>query len=178
MMDFELIWPRFAWVLDEMRNGMAFFEGYVPVLGQPDLLSPLRKLIERAESHTFRTSIWSSETTESDWAPEHGAVDYVDFFESGRIHTLHFDYEVRAGATPLSLRLLFDKDGDKVAMEVVCYRETILAAPDPRQAVSDAISEFGLLKRLFHGDALFFGPDTLDLPQSAEVYSREWLRIE
>jgi hypothetical protein len=184
MMDFDLIWPRFCWVLDDMRNGMAFFEGYVPILGETDLLGPLRKLIKRAENHTFRTSIWSSEATASDWDKEYSDDDYVAFFESGRIYTLHFDYEVRVGNTPLFLKLLFDRDKrevgkePEVALEIVCYRETILAAPDTKRAIFDAVSELCTLKQLFHGDALFLGPDTFERPASRTSYSKDWLRIE
>ena len=182
MMRFDEIWPRFSWVIEEMRNGMCFFEGYVPSLGGSGLLDPLSKLMERADSHTFRMSTWSNETAASDWSRQYSVGEYVEFFESGGIHTLNFDYEVLASRTPLVLKLLFNRDRSggqsEVALEIVCYRDTLLSSPEPKQAIADAIAEFRALKFLFCGDALFLGPDTLDRPRSATDFSPEWLRIE
>lgn len=178
MMDFDEIWSQFSWVLEDMRNGMAFFEGYIPTLDENDLLASLQELIDRAEGHSFRSSTWSSDTTASDWDGEYSDAQYVAFFSSGRIYTLHFDYEVKVGGTPLSLKLMFDRHGRKVALEIVCYRDTILASPNPKRAIADAIAELRTLKQLFRGDALMLGPDTLERPASAIGYSKDWLRIE
>src|SRR3546814_12495449 len=118
-MDFDEIWPRFSWVLEDMRNGIAFFEGYVPVLGEGDLLGPLQAIIERAESHSFRTSTWSSDTTPSDWEGEYSDSEYVSFFGPGRIYTLNFDYAGQVGETPLRLQLMFRSEERRGGQECV-----------------------------------------------------------
>lgn len=179
MMDFDDIWPHFSWVLDDMRDhGMVFFEGYIPILGQRELSAPLAALVDRAVSHTFMRSTWSNEADVSLWNQDHDTATYLSFFESRQILTLHFDYEACIGRTPLVLKLMFDRDDSRTALEIICYRDAILASSDPKQAVADAIAEFRNLKQLFRGDALLLGPDTVDVPTSATEFPQVWLRIE
>jgi len=178
MMKFDEIWPHFSWVIEEMRDGMGFFEGYITSIGENNLLVPLSKLIWRARSHSFTSSAWSDETTEADRERDYDAADYVAFFDSGRIAMLDFEYEFRAGNADLDQKLMFDRDEAGTALEIICFRDAILSSPEPKQVIADAISEFRHLKHLFQGDALFLGPDTLDYPQSATDYPRAWLKIE
>lgn len=179
MKNFDEIWPWFGPVMEEMKyEGMCFFEGYIPSIAERALLSPLSELEGRAKYCNCIMSTWSNETTELDWNKVYDLAEYVDFFSSGRILRLHFDYEVRSGGTNLSQKLMFDKDDRATSLEIICYREPILSSPNPRQAVADAVSEICNLKRLFAGDALFLGPDTLDYPKSATDNPKEWLRIE
>lgn len=174
-MEFDEIWPLFDWVLDEMRSGMGFFEGYLPTI-RSDLLPPLTTLIDRSQSHDFTTSTWSNDTTETGGNTDYSVPEFIEFFRSGDIVMLDFDYTVQTRA--LELRLMFEKDDTGTALEIICYREPILGSDNPKEAVATAISEFRYLRRLFQGDALFIGPDTLDYPESATEYPKVWLRIE
>ena len=99
MMNFDEIWPRFGDVVEDMRQGMAFFEGYIPRVAKCNLFSPLLELSERANTHSLECSIWSDESTESDWNKDYEMSEYVAFFGSGKIVTLHFDYEILTGST-------------------------------------------------------------------------------
>ncbi|NNE84815.1 MAG: hypothetical protein HKN28_12690 [Alphaproteobacteria bacterium] len=147
-------------------------------MAETNLIIPLLELGERANWHSLTAAIWSDETTESDWNKNYELAEYVAFFDSRKVVMLHFDYEIRVGNTNLSQRLMIEKFHRETALEIICYREPILSASNPKQAISDAVSEFRNLKRLFQGDALFLGPDTLNYPKSPTDYPKEWLKIE
>lgn len=177
-MNFNSIWPRFKWVIDELKEGMCFFEGYIPTISEDELLSPLSNLISRARNHSFKSSVWSNDTSESDWEKEYSHSQYVESFYSNKIHMLHFDYELETDAIVLSHRLIFERDDVNTALEIICYRGPILESIDPKESVKTAICEFQFLKNLFKGNALFIGPDTLDYPSSSTEYPDLWIKIE
>ena len=177
-MEFDEIWPRFSYVIDEMKDGMCFFEGYVPSVGDRNLLPLLSYVFEHANSHRVGHCVWSDDATDEEMAKGCDATSCVDLFDSGRVVLMSFNYEVQAGNTQLRHRLFFEKIDSRIPLEILCDRGPILSSPDPRAAVAEAVSEFRRLKRMFKGDALFVGPDTVQYPESADDYPSCWLRIE
>lgn len=179
MMNFEQIWSEFKWVIDEMKDGMCFFEGYIPSIGQEDLGKKLRKLIGASITCTFMDSVWSNDTTESDWEKEHTPSEYIEFFTSDKILILHLNYEKKTDDIVINLKLIFEKENGLLkTLEIICYRESILGSNNPEKAVEIVINELRYLNQLFKGDSLFIGPDTLNYPKNKNENLKEWLRIE
>ena len=175
--DFDTIWRKFDWVIDEMKNGMCFFEGYIPIVGASDLNQPLSIIKESSRSYDYSCSIWANDTSEEDWEQTYEASEYIGFFTEGRIVVLHFNYEYEVDGIMLNQKLMFDRNPMATSLEIICYREAILESGSPKDTVATAISEFRRLKRLFQGDSLFIGPDTLDYPKSSNDYPGHWLKI-
>ena len=154
---------------------MYCFEGYVPKVGESELDAPLSELIRASCGHGFEHSIWSDDSSEADWNKNYTTREYLDLFEAGRIHILHFDYSKQTHDVTLSLKLMFDRD---TSLEIICYREPILKSPNRRDAVRYAIDEFRVLRQVFRGSSLFVGPDTSSYPKSDTDYPNEWMKIE
>jgi hypothetical protein len=169
---------QFSWVLQDMREGGCFFEGYIPTIGVEDLWSALSNVLSNADHYTFQGSVWAEDTTKADWEKSWSPHQYVEFFHSGRIIVLCLSYGPVADNIALEQMLMFDKDERSTTLEIICYREPILEYPNPKEAVRTAIHGFRRLKSLFEGDALFIGPDNLDYPKSSAEYPSHWLRIE
>ena len=176
-MEFDDIWTRFSHVIDEMKDGMCFFEGYVPSVGDHNLLPPLLGVFEGADIHRVGHCVWADDAADQKMADGNDMASCVDQFLAGRVPLLGFDYEFHTGRTKLQHRLFFEKIDTRIPLEVLCDRGPILSSPDPRSAVADAISEFRRIKHLFQGDALFIGPDTVQYPESADDYPSCWLRV-
>jgi hypothetical protein len=176
---FDDIWPQFSWVIDELREeGMCFIEGYIPLIGQTDLLTPISELIGRSKCFDFSYSVWSENTTETERERDYSSAEYTELFRSNQVVTLHFDYEYETDHIVLNQKLMIEKNDSEISLEIICYREAILQSDDSKEAVETALSEFRYLKHLFDGDALLIGPDTLDYPVSGTEFPKEWLRIE
>ncbi len=178
-MNFEQIWPEFKWVIDEMKDGMCFFEGYIPTIGQEDLSKKLQKLIDASVTYTFMYSVWSNDTTESEWEKEYTLSEYIGFFSINKILLLHFNFEKKIDDIVINLKLIFEKEnGILKTLEIICYREPILGSGNPKKAVEVAINELRYLRQLFEGDSLFIGPDTLNYPKNKNEHLKEWLKID
>jgi hypothetical protein len=177
-LSFGDIWPQFDWVLEEMRSGMAFFEGYVTSIDHVQLLPGINELIGLASFHGFDSTVWANGTDSSVMKKDYTPDEYVRFFHEEIIVCLSFYYERKVPALELEQKLNFDLGPPSTTMDMICFRDQFLESADPKAAVEAAIGEFRFLKQLFKGDALFIGPDTLDYPTSADNYSNAWLRIE
>ncbi len=177
-MNFNSIWSQFNWVIDKMKEGMCFFEGYIPGIGQDDLLFSLSELIRRTRIQSFKSSVWSNDISEAEREKEYTPSQYVELFHTNKIVLLGFYYELETDIVVINQKLMFEKTKAATALEIICYREPILGSNNPKEAVRSAIREFQHLNHLFKGNALFIGPDTLSYPTSSTEYPNEWLRIE
>jgi hypothetical protein len=179
MLDFEIIWSKFDWVIDDMKDGMCFFEGYIPSIDQSCLDSKLSEIAKVSQSYNLGTSVWSDSATEAEWEKEYSIPESIDHFRKGKIVLLHFNYEKKINKAILNFKLIFEKSNEAVtALDIICYREPILRNIDPKGAIEKSINELCLLKRLFHGDSLFIGPDNLNYPKNKDDIPKEWLKIE
>ena len=177
-MTFEQIWLNFSWIIDEMKDGMCFFEGYIPSVETEDLQPRLSELINNSQSWSSLYSVWSNNTTKSDWERKYTISEYLEFFRAGKIILLHFDYERKTEGLSIHQKLIFEKCGEILTLEIICYREAILESAYPKDALEKSISELRYIKKLFNGDSLFIGPDTLNYPKNKDDNPKEWLRIE
>ena len=177
-LSFDEIWPQFDWVLEEMRSGMAFFEGYVTTIDRERLLPGINELIRLSDFHGFDLTVWANGTDSIVMEEDYTPAEYVGFFNAGNIVTLSFYYERSYPALELEQKVNFEQEQASTTMNMICFRDQFLERDDPMAAVRTAIEELRILKGLFRGDALFIGPDTLDYPISADDYPKAWLRIE
>lgn len=171
VLSFGQIWPQFEWVIEDMRDGMCFFEGYVPSVDQSRLLQSFSD-VASPSPEAFASSVWSNESTEADWAKCTTRSEFVQLFRAGSIVLLQFDYAPQVEDFDLNLRLILEPDTTKTSLEIICYREPILESARPREAVGAGIVEFRRLRDAFHGDALLIGPDTVNYPRTANDYPR------
>ena len=178
MMEFDDIWSRFSHAIDEMNDGMCHFEGYVPSVSDHNLLHALLGVFAHTDSYRVGHRVWADDATDQETDNGRDVSSCVDLLLAGRVLLLGFDYEFQTGSTQLRHRLIIEKNDARIPLEILCDRGPILSSPDPRSAVADAISEFRRIKRLFKGDALFVGPDTVQYPENADDYPSCWLRVE
>jgi len=166
-------WVDSQWIIDEMFNGgMCLFEGYIPSIDLDLLEESLPRLTDGAID--FRYSTWSDSTTESDWNRTYPSSDYVSFFHSGRIVLLHADYVADCDGHPFTFKLMFEPEGN---LEVICYRENLLPRSETHDRFKAACHHLKDLYVLFHGEALFLGPDSQDYPEWPDFVPDEWQRL-
>jgi len=177
MLSFDEIWPQFEWILEDMRSGVAFFEGYSPSIGRTDLLEALSE-VSLLYPSAFQNSFWLNHSNNNGWPRMLTPAGYVELFKSGKIITLSFEYGIEVRGFNLSLRILFEPNESETSLEILCYREPILNSGQPKAAVEAGIIEFRRLYRIFRGDALFLGPDTSNYPRTPDDYPDDWLRID
>lgn len=175
--DFDDIWSRFEWVIQDMNEGMSLFEGYIPAITQADLLPALLDLTRRMSDFSFAASVWADDASESERIMAHTPSDCVELFRSRKIVCLHCDYEVALNNVALAFKLIFEPNDEATSLEIICYRDAILRSDDPKTAVHIAIDEFRNLNARFGGNALFIGPDTVEYPSIEPEHHGAWLRI-
>jgi hypothetical protein len=171
---FENIWRDFEWVLNDMRDGMVFLEGYLLKIKTEDLINHLRSIDKAINPESFQNPTWANKTTEKDWNKIYSPEEYVRLFKNGDILTLHFNYKKKIESDTLEIKLMFAG----AHLEVVCYRDPILNSANPKQAIKAFIIHCEQLLSLFEGDSLFIGPDTLSYPDNAQNYPKEWIKIK
>jgi len=177
MNEFENIWKNFEYIIQEMRNGMAFFEGLILNVSQEKLEAGVRSLCNPPYNAKLGLSTWSNETTREEWEKIYQTDQYLEFYRLGKIITLQPEYITQKNGFELHLKLMIEEWEDMVVAEIICYRGAILESSDPKRAVNAAIDEFIWLKELFRGSSLFVGPDNLNYPTNDENYPEEWIRI-
>ena len=177
MNDFEIIWEKFEYIIEEMLDGLAFFEGYLLNLSPEKLDSAILSLSSHPLNATFDFSIWSNESTKEEWEKSYTPEEYIEFFKSQKIILLQTEYLTFQNEFELHLKLIIEEWKDNLIAEIICYRTPILSSHNPKYAIKAAITEFIRLKDLFGGGSLFIGPDTLKYPENNETYPSEWIKI-
>ncbi len=177
MQTFDDIWQEFSYIIEEMQDGMCFFEGYILDNSQSNFRDSLLKLSNLSKGMSFDYSSWANDTTEEDWNKIYSIEEYIHFFDNGKITTLCPEYQMVLKDITLHFKLLIDNWRERLNIEIICYRAPILDSTNPKLAVKTAIEEFWKLKELFEGKALFVGPDTLDYPINDKIYPEEWIKI-
>jgi hypothetical protein len=177
MNNFETVWEKFSYVLEEMRNGMAFFEGFILNVSLDTIDSGIKSLCSPPYNATLNLSTWSNDSSKEDWARNYSVEKYVELYKTGKIITLQPEYLTHRNGHLIHLKLMVEEWEDKAIIEIMCYRDLILNSPTPKLAVHAAILEFIRIKELFLGSTLFIGPDTLNYPESDNYYPKEWIKI-
>ncbi len=177
LLSFEDIWKNFEYVIEDMNEGMAFFEGYIIDVSMNGIKSGLQCLLPDPTKITYEFSIWSDDSTKEDWNKTNNSEQYFDFFKSGKIVVLQTEYLTTQNGFELHLKLMIESWDDGGTIEIICYRDPILESASPKLAVKAALSEFMRLKKLFNGGPLFLGPDTLDYPKNGEIYPDFWIKL-
>lgn len=167
MMKFEENWTRFDWVIDELSSGMAFFEGFIPSV-QVRNIGPCLNKISRSPSVSFScVPCWRDDADISDVERDYSIEECVRLFESGELAAFDFFFERDDGYSSSGLKLMFmptDSNGASQAeLTIICFAGQILSSENPKEAVGAAISEMRMVKALLHADALYIGPDGLDM---------------
>ncbi len=178
IMSHDEIWMEFEWVIEELRQGMSFFEGLVPCISTDNLLETMSNLSSRVQDFSLESSVWNDETPESIYTRRHDLRTYIDYFFSRQILLLNFDYELPRNDITLNHKLIIEPIDVGTRLEIICYREPILKSKNVREATFTAIEEFRYLRSIFEGDKLFIGPDILDYPTSDTEEHDLWLRVE
>ena len=169
----EQAWAESDWIIEDMfDNGMCFFEGFIPSVDLAVLDSALPHLTDSPVNCQY--SVWSNDTSESDWNRTYPLADYISFFRNGRILMLHVDYSVAVSGFDFTLKLIFEPDAD---LEIIFYRENLLPRTETRDRFVAACHYLSRLKSTFNGPALFLGPDTLNYPVWPDVVPKEWQRL-
>lgn len=177
MQTFDDIWEEFNYIIEEMQDGMCFFEGYILDNSRSNLRKSLLKLNNLSNGMDFVYSNWANDTTEEDWNKIYSVEEYIHFFENDKITMLCPEYEIALKDITLHFKLMIGNWGEELNIEIICYRASILDSKNPKLAVKSAIEEFCKLKEIFEGKALFVGPDTLDYPIDDKNYPKEWIKI-
>ena len=166
-------WTEGEWIIDEMFNeGMAFFEGYIPAIDLDRLDVALSQLTEHELDCTY--SVWSNDTSETDWNHVYPLPEYIKFFRSGRIHMLDVQYSVNFSTYSFGLKLIFLPDAD---LEIIFCRENLLPRNETQPRFIAACNYLRHLQMLLGGEALFLGPDTLNYPDWPDTVPPEWQRL-
>ncbi len=177
MNDFKNIWKNFEYVIDEMRTGMGFFEGFILNVSEEKIEAGIRSLCSSPFNAKLELSTWSNESTKEEWEKSYKTEQYLEFYRVDKIITLQPEYLTYQNGFELHLKLMIQKWEAFTVAEIICYRDPILDSIDPKRAVNAAINEFIRLKDLFEGSSLFIGPDTLNYPENDETYPEEWIKI-
>jgi hypothetical protein len=163
-------------LVEDMKNrGMGLFEGYIPEADGQLILPLLVSLSEASTTWSCANSLFA------DGAPAPGKTlslpGFVDHLHDGRIVCLNFDYDRDIDGAVFSFRLLIEKEDAGVSVEMLCYRDCIVEASDPVAAVKRALGEFHGIYDGLSGNALFFGPDSLEYPESPQDYPPHWFKL-
>jgi hypothetical protein len=177
MNEFKNIWNKFEHVIDEMRTGMGFFEGFILNVSEEKIEAGIRSLCSAPFNAKLELSTWSNESTKEEWGKSYKTEEYLEFYRRKKIITLQPEYLTYQNDFELHLKLMIEKWEAFTVVEIICYRDQILDSIDPKRAVKAAINEFIRLKNLFEGTSLFIGPDTLNYPENDETYPEEWIKI-
>lgn len=177
MKEFSDIWNDFEYVVEDMRNGMCFFEGYIMNVSEKRIEDGIKSLCCAPFNATLQLSTWSNESTEEEWQKSYTTEEYLEFYRVDKIVSLQPEYLTRQNGFELHLKLMIEKWENFTVAEIICYRETILESAAPKRAINAAIIEFVRLKKLFGGSSLFIGPDTLNYPEDDETYPKEWIKV-
>ncbi|MEP3234044.1 MAG: hypothetical protein ABJO30_14560 [Hyphomicrobiales bacterium] len=178
MFNFELFWQEFDYIIDEISNhGMCFFVGYLPSISNDNMDAGLRALTDAPLKADLRNSVWSDSSVEQERRRSYSAEEYLELFKSGKITMLNAEYRPTQCGLQLHLKLMIDKRDDKLDLENISYREPILSCDEPKRGVKTAATEFVRLKKLFDGEVLFVGPDTLNYPDDTGTHPKEWIKI-
>ena len=165
-------------LIEAMTNeGMCFIVGYIPLVDTQQLAPAFNSLFRDGSRTNFHNAEWTSEPSVSAERNERAMAEFVDQFRKGSLPRLSFDYERELDQITLSFRLLIDKVENGASVEILCRREVILECSDHVAAVKGALGEFQNLYEEFAGNALFFGPDNLDYPESPQVIPPQWAKI-
>ena len=173
---FEKIWEEFSYVIEEMRDGMGFIEGFILDVAEERLDAAIHTLCS-APMNAQLSATWSNEPRKADWDKKYSPAEYLRLFQAGKIVTLKPQLNTVRDGIPLEMMLMIEKWDDQIIIEIICYRETILSNTNPKIAVRAAVLEFAELRRQFGGSALFIGPDNLDYPKDADTYPPHWIKI-
>ncbi len=165
-------------LIDDIKDGACFFEGYIPSIDKDDLNGKLLQLMGESIRHTFIFSVWSDDSTEAEWEQEYPLSKYIDYFNTKKILILHYSYEKIIQGISFNIKLMFEDLSESRTCEIICYSEPILESNNPPEAIKIAIGELRHLRSVFEGDSLFIGHATLNYPKTKDDDLREWLRIE
>ena len=87
---------------------------------------------------------------------------------------LHVDYLMACSGYEFAIKLIIEPDAN---LEVIIYRENFLPRNETQERFEVTCYHLKYLHRLFHGPALFIGPDTLNYPKWPDVVPDEWQRL-
>ncbi len=177
MYNFEKVWEKFNYIIEEMQDGVCFFEGYILNVSMKKLEEGIKSLCTTPFNAMLDYSVWSDESTKEEWAKSYKPEQYLDLFKANKIICLQPEYLTIQHEYKLHIKLMIDTIDDKTTIEIICYRDPILDSKDPKQAIDAAIMEFIRLKKLFGGSSLFIGPDTLSYPEDDQTYPDEWIKV-
>ena len=177
MNEFRDIWNDFEYIIEDMRTGMAFFEGFILNVSEKKLEQGIKSLCSPPFNANLELSTWSNESTKEEWEKSYKTEEYIEFYQVDKIVMLQPEYLTRQNDFEVHLKLMIEKWEACTIAEIICYRDPILESDDPKRAVNAAIIEFVRLKKLFGGSSLFIGPDTLNYPEDDETYPKEWIKI-
>jgi len=163
MMKFEDIWTDFSWIVDELSSGMAFFEGYLPAVQISDIEPNLRR-ISKIDSVTCDCEpCWKHAADIPAEEQDFSISECTGFFCSGKLSGLDFWYDRNYDWITSRQKLMFEPSNSEAEVTIICFADWILGSENSKQALELAISEMRDMKKLFGSDALYIGPDGLDL---------------
>ncbi len=175
---FESIWKDFSYILDEMKDGVCYFEGYIPNISIQDFKIKLLTLTEEPSKLDFSSTVWSDDSSDSEINKQHEIDDLISLFKNQKIVSLAVNYDKQFANDKLSFRLLFDYWNNRYDLEIICYRENVLQSNNPKEAIYQAVLHFQKLKILFNGPAFFLAETINESPENIEEYPDYWIRIE
>jgi hypothetical protein len=175
--NFKELWPQISWFIDDMRSGVAFWEGYILARGASQLEDSLQSIIKRAKSYSYEYSCWSNDADESLYksVSQYRDDEWISFFHNDLIIILHLDYTTFVDGTELVNKLMISKNQDDLDIEVICYREPILESPNPKSILKKSYSELIDLFHIFRGYSVYVSSDNLDYP--VENHPETWIRV-
>ena len=164
MIDYERVLAALDWLPDEMEDGKAFFEGVVPRIGRPVEVETLARIAPLSPDG-FEFSCWHNDTPKAVYRARHEVESLVEFFRTGTIVGLTFDYEREMGDLQLDMRLMFEPREGGVVLLMLCRRDALMRSGlPPMLAIRRGIEEFDRVYELLDGDALFVaGPESFDI---------------
>lgn len=179
-MDFEKLWPDLEWVIDELKDGMSFFEGYVTSIAPNRIAAGVSKIDETAVRCDYHQHLWSSDVVQADQVQEYSPEEYERRFREEQIVLFCVDYEKKITGNTFNFKLVIEENDapSSTSLEILCYGEAVLNSSSPKAAIEKVIPECCDLCELFEGDALFIGPDTIHYPRSKDDKLQEWTRIK
>ena len=163
MMKFEDIWAEFSWVVDELNSGMAFFEGYLPAIRTSDIELNLLSIAEIDSVICDCEPCWNHASDIPAVEQDYSISECTGFYYSGKLSGLDFWYDRHYGWITSHQKLMFGPLNSETDVTIICFADWILGSANPKQAIELAVSEMRDIKKMFASDALYIGPDGLDL---------------
>ena len=128
---FEKIWEEFSYVIEEMRDGMGFFEGFILDVAEERFDAAIHTLCSTPLNAQL-SATWSNETTKADRAKKYNTTEYLQLFHAGKVVTLKPQLNTVRDGIPLEMMLMIEKWDDQMIIEIICYRENYLIKRKPK----------------------------------------------